>query len=454
MLANKVTHVRHYILTLLEEGKLKAGDQLPGAREMAVTLGISFLKVQQAIETLCQDGVLETVSRKGTYVQRDWHRRALRENVAVYNQLHRMTWVGGLLKELNREIGGLRMTFAFEQGMLEIRTTRHVLLNHADYMDIGDIFSECYPDKSVFFEKPMAPFRVDGRTVGIPFSFSPRVVFFNPNVFERARCPLPRSGWSWDEFMDVVRSLKRSVPTNRIINWHPQFFLWMNFVVRSGGSLFRPDEDDPVVLDSPETLAGLKRFAELGAELGQEEFDGDAFHEAFMNGEAAMQVGGRELMHSLSESSNNTWAVVPLPLMPGGLDVTAQATDLICVRASCATTALARRYVRTMLSERVQDYLAKVKQNIPIRKSSAFLSIDLDDPRDALFAVELGKVSTAFHLAPPFPGALVTDGINQLLARRGNLEEGMAELAQMARTWLAIHGRMTKAPRTASALAG
>ena len=454
MLANKVTDVRHYILTLLEDGTLKAGDQLPGAREMALTLKISFLKVQQGIETLCQDGVLETVSRKGTYVQRDWQRRALRENVAVYNQLHRMTWAGGLLKELNREIGGLRLTYAFEQGMLEIRTTRHVLLNHADYMDIGDIFSECYPDKSVFFERPMDPFRVSGRTVGIPFSFSPRVIFFNPTVFERAGCALPRSGWNWDEFIESVRCLKRSLPSNRIINWHPQFFLWMNFVVRSGGSLFRPEEDDPVVLDSPETLAGLKRFAALGAELDLVDFDDDAFHEAFLNGEAAMQVGGREQMQYLSASTNRTWATVPLPLMPGGLDVTAQATDLICVRASCTTSSLARRYVRTMLSERVQDYLAKVKQNIPIRKSSAFLSFDLGDPRDALFAVELGKVSTAFHLGPPFPGALVTDGINQLLARGGDLEEGLVELAQMARTWLAIHGRMTKAPRTASALAG
>src|SRR5690606_23307597 len=119
-------------------------------------------------------------------------------------------------------------------------------------------------------------------------------------------------------------------------------------------SLFRPDEDDPVGLDSPETLAGLKRFAALGAELGLENFDGDAFQEAFFNGEAAMQVGGRELMHDLAAADNETWTAVPLPLMPGGLDVTAQATDLICVRASCATSALARRYVRTMLSERVQ----------------------------------------------------------------------------------------------------
>ncbi len=454
MLNNKVTDVRHYVLNLLEEEKLKAGQQLVGAREIALTLGISFLKVQQAIETLCQDGVLESVSRKGTFVQRNWENRVLRENLVVYNQLHRMPWMSGLLEELNYEIGGLRMTYAFQQGMLEIRTTRHVLVNHADYMDIGEIFSECYPDKSVFFDRPMEPFCVNGRIVGIPISFSPRVIFYNPGVFKRAGCPLPRPGWTWDEFIESIRILKRSIPLNRIIDWHTQFFLWINYVVRSGSCLFRPGEDDPVAIDSPKTLAGLKRFATLGAELEHTYFDGDAFQEAFLCGEAAMHVDGRQQIHYLAASNNKTWATVPLPLMPGGADVTAQASDLICVRTSCASPAVARRYVRTMLSERVQDYIAKVKQNIPIRKSSAFLSIDLEDPRDAMFAVEMGKVSTSFNLGPPYPGALVSDGISQLLDRGTDLEEGLAELAQVARAWLGIHGQMKRASRATSIFAG
>ncbi len=454
MLNNKVTEVRHYVLDLLERSELTAGQQLPGARELALTLGISFLKVQQAIETLCQDGVLESMARRGTFVQKDWQRRILRENLSVYNQLHRLPWTDGLLEELNREIGGLRTTFAFQQGMLEIRTTRHVLVNNADYMDIGEIFAECYPDRSVFFDRPMEPFRVHGRVVGIPIAFSPRVIFYNPGVFRRAKCPLPRPGWTWDEFIETVRILKRKLPSNRIIDWHTHFFLWMNYVVRSGGALFRPDLPDPVAVDSPQTLAGLRRFAELGEELDRVYFDDDAFRAAFMNGEAAMNLGGRQQMHHLELSRNEDWAVVPLPLMPGGLDVTAQASDLICVRNNCVSPSLAKLYVKVMLSERVQDYLAKVKQNIPIRKSSAFRSINLEDPRDALLAVEMGKVSTAFHLAPPFPGGLVTDGIGQLLERGEDLEAGVAELARSARTWLGVYGHMKAAPPSASVFAG
>lgn len=454
MLNNKLTDVRHHVLDLLEQGKLTTGQRLPGSRELAATLDISFLKVQQAIETLCQDGVLESVPRKGTFVQRDWERRALRENLAVYNRLNYLPWMSGLLDELNKEIGGLRTTFAFKQGMLEVRTTHHVLVNNADYMDIGSLLDECYPDRSIFFDRPMEPFRVHGRVVGIPIAFSPRVIFYNPKVFHRAGCPLPRPGWTWDEFIETVRILARTIPGDRIIDWYPAFFLWVNFMVRSGGSLFDANASDPVVFDQPKAVAGIRRFAELRDALGSVPFDNNVFRSAFMEGEAAMHMHDRGAVHSLRTAGNEDWAVVPMPLMPGGLDVTAQATDLICVRNTCPSPAIARHYVRVMLSERVQDYLASACHSIPIRRSSAFKSINLEDPRDALFAVEMGKTWNAFNLAPPYPGRLVTEGISQLLERGTDLEAGIAELARASRTWLAVYGCLKDAARDKSVFAG
>jgi ABC-type glycerol-3-phosphate transport system substrate-binding protein len=454
MLNNKLTDVRHHVLDLLEQGKLTEGQRLPGSREMAATLGISFLKVQQAIETLCQDGVLESVPRTGTFVQRGWEQRVLRENLAIYDQMHRLPWMSGLLDELNREIGGLRTTFAFKRGMFEVRTTHHVLVNNADYMDIGELLNECYPDRSAFFDRPMEPFCVNGRVVGIPIAFSPRVIFYNPAVFQRAGCPLPRPGWTWDEFMETVRILRRSLPGDRIIDWHANFFLWMNFVARSGGRLFDPAADDPVVFDSPKAVAGLKRFAELNTALGGEPCDFGELRAAFRRGEAAMHLHDRSGIHHLQMAGNEDWAVVPLPLMPDGEDVTSQAADLICVRNTCPSPAIARHYVRVMLSERVQDYLASVCHLIPIRRSSAYRSLNLGDPRDALFAVEMGKAWNEFNLAPPYPGALVTEGIGQLLARGTDLEKGIAELAQAARTWLGVRGQMKRAARDKSVFAG
>ncbi|HSI82879.1 MAG: extracellular solute-binding protein [Candidatus Methylacidiphilales bacterium] len=449
MVENKTTIVRRHVLSLLEEGALKTGEQVPSARELSVKLGISFLKVQQAIETLCQDGVMEAYSRKGTYVQRGWEERVLPENLAVFNHLHRLPWVDGMLKVMEKEFAGLRMTYAFKRGMLELRTTRHVLTGHDEYMDLTELFEECYPDRSIFFEKPFRPFHINGRIVGIPYSFSPRVVLYNPKQFRSAGCAMPQSGWTWEEFLECIARLKKVLPAKYILNWHCQSYAWLNILLRAGGRLFTPNQEDPVTVDSPRSILGLSLFNELGNLLERPEYDEDDFHGAFLQGSAGMLIVGRQFLDSIDRAGFKDWASVPLPHIPGGEDITAQATDLVCVRKSCTSMSLARKYISVMLSEPVQDYLAQRRYSIPIRKSSAFKSLDLTDPRDALFAAEMGKASIDFNIAPPFPGELVLQGIERILTENLDLDSGLRELGQMARTYMGIYGHYSASRKSA-----
>ena len=440
MTKNKVSIVRDHILSLLESGAIQSGDRIPGARDIAGQLNISFLKVQQAVESLCQDGVLHSRSRAGTYVQKGWESRVLVENIRVYNPVDQFPWIGGLLELIEGSMPGLRSSFAFKQGILELRTTSHVLTEYDDYMDLSEIFEECFPDRSEFFSKPFSPFEIDGKMVGIPFAFSPRVIFYNPKLFEKAGCPLPSAGWTWGDFLTCVDRLKTVLPVNRIINYHSQPHLFMNFIVRAGGTLFDPTAEDPVTVDSPQVLEGLRLFRELGERLEGAEYCDSAFVQSFLAGESAMQLSGRHFMDFILQSGYDGWSTAPLPLFEGGVDSSAQATDLVCVRKSCASPELAKRYVSAMLSERVQDYIGQSKHNIPIRKSSAFKSLELDDTRDALFAVEVAKISTRFNLQPPYPGSLMLAGIEQILEDKIDLEQGLSELGQVARTILGIRG--------------
>jgi ABC-type glycerol-3-phosphate transport system substrate-binding protein len=440
MSPNKVYEVRNHVLSMLESGVILAGQKIPPAREIAEELGISFLKVQQAVESLCQDGVLQSHSRKGTYVQADWQFRVLKENVCVYNPLEHFPWIRGMLDLVEDTIPGLRSSFAFKRGMLELRTTSHVLTEYEDYMDLSQIFEECYPDRSLFFERPFKPFVVDGKIVGIPFAFSPRVIFYNPRIFEEAGCPLPRVGWGWDEFIACVCHLAKTLPRSRIINWQPEVYLFMSFVVRAGGRLFSPEQADPVTLDSPQVRRGLQLFRDLGERLTGESIDYDQYLADFLGGKAAMHLSGRHMLDFIQRSDLKDWRTVSMPLFENGLDCTAQATDLICVRKNCTSPDLARRYVTAMMSEPVQDYIGCWKHNIPIRKSSAFKSLDLDDSRDALFATEVAKISTDFNLEPPYPGTFVLDGIERILTENIDLEAGLSELAQAARAILGLRG--------------
>ena len=66
--ARSAEEVVHQIEALILEGILRAGDRLPGERELAVETGVSRPIVREAIETLVNSLILETRHGGGTYV--------------------------------------------------------------------------------------------------------------------------------------------------------------------------------------------------------------------------------------------------------------------------------------------------------------------------------------------------------------------------------------------------
>lgn len=126
-----------------------------------------------------------------------------------------------------------------------------------------------------------------------------------------------------------------------------------------------------------------------------------SYLDSFVSGETAFLLSERESLCYLKHRNFNDWGVVPLPRMPGGKNVMAQATDLLCVRKECVDPERIRAFLAFMLSEEVQDYIATEKYGIPIRKSSAQKSIDLTDRRDLLFLSEMNSMSAEYNLDSP-----------------------------------------------------
>ena len=60
--------VRRYVLEHLEDGRFSSGMRLPGFRKIADELNISRPVVQNALNTLVNEGVLRAVPRSGLYV--------------------------------------------------------------------------------------------------------------------------------------------------------------------------------------------------------------------------------------------------------------------------------------------------------------------------------------------------------------------------------------------------
>ncbi|HHX66581.1 MAG: GntR family transcriptional regulator [Miniphocaeibacter sp.] len=58
------------IKNLILNNKLKPGDKLPSMRELAKILQVSVITTQKAYEELLEDGHIETIVGKGTFVKK------------------------------------------------------------------------------------------------------------------------------------------------------------------------------------------------------------------------------------------------------------------------------------------------------------------------------------------------------------------------------------------------
>lgn len=437
-LAGKTVHVRQHVLDRIESGEWPIGAALPGARDLAAALGISFVKVQQAMETLALDGVIEIRPRIGAFVRPGWRDRVLRDNLSVFNRRQLLPWVDGLEAILATEMPGLRLTDAFPHGMVEISTVLNVQRHHDHYLDLSSLLPDVLAATGPVFAQAFAPGRVQGRVVGVPIIASPRFLCFNPEVLTRHGCELPTPGWTWDQFMATVRRLAAAMDPILILDWLCQPHFWLNIVRRAGGRLFNETGEDPIAVDSPETRRGLHLFRELSDALGRPDHRQEAFTVAFARGEAAMAMGTRQFTAALRQRGWDGWSAAPMPLIPGGADTTSQAGDLICIRDTCTDPEFARRLITLMLSPTVQGHLAALRYGVPVRKSSAMESLDLNDPRELLVLSEMDRMSCE----PCQPSAdlarLVIDGVTRILDSSDDIDRDASELARAARLHLAV----------------
>lgn len=436
---DKISQVCDYILNRIESGEYREGAAIPAARKLTQEVGASFAIVQHAVNVLSNAGILRSINRQGSVVREGWRNGLLSNHFVIFKPDMELLWISGFRKLLAKRLPELRLCREFHNGMFELQPTLYIQQHRDEYLDLAPYFNELFPDSTLFFDFPFRYFKnPDGSMFAVPFIFSPKVMFYNRSVLKRNNCPEPKFDWRWSDFIDSVKLLKRTMQPGLLLNYHSDPHYWINFVIRSGGALVEQDPENPVRIDSPETVAGIRAVRELAGVLEQQEIAGPHL-ESFIAGETAFLLAEREILCYLNHRKFDDWGVVPLPRMQGGTDKMSQATDLLCVRKECVDPDMIRGFLAFMLSEEVQDYIAAEKYGIPIRKSSAQKTIDLTDKRDLLFLTEMNNMFAEYNLNSPELMNLIQSGICQIIREPERpLEESLRKLADAVRIFLEI----------------
>jgi ABC-type glycerol-3-phosphate transport system substrate-binding protein len=168
---------------------------------------------------------------------------------------------------------------------------RGVLLDLGPYLTRVGVTLEEY-DSTV-----LSAFRRGRGVYALPTGYSPLVVVYNKNLFDRAGLsgPVPAADWTWDEFLSMAQRLTRdSNGDGTIDQWGTEVDrrvdTWLAWVWAGGGDVLCADGKRATgCLDSPATIAALRWYAAWVNEdrIAPPPPGGDGL-ERFLSGQVAM----------------------------------------------------------------------------------------------------------------------------------------------------------------------
>lgn len=240
-------------------------------------------------------------------------------------------------------------------------------------------------DPGAYYAIARDAFSRQGQLQCLPQNLSSLVVYYNRDLFERNRVPLPAPGWGWSDFAQAASRLTSDTDGDGSIDIHglgvePELVRLAPFIWQAGGRLVDdPDHPTRLTLDDPATAEALRFFIGLRAGLGATPSEAEAKAEdletRFRNGRLAMVLNSRRVVPTFRTISAFTWDVAPLPV--GKTAATVLHSDAYCLAAGSPNSEAAWAFVRFAAGPEGQRIGAELGRIVPslraVAESPAFL---------------------------------------------------------------------------------
>jgi multiple sugar transport system substrate-binding protein len=116
-----------------------------------------------------------------------------------------------------------------------------------------------------YYPSSLAVAKYNGRLYGLPWIAQPVVLYYNPDLFQKAGVNPPDDSWTWDTFKDAAKKLTLKDSSGNITQYGTTFSGWppiQMFIWQAGGEVITPDlKSSPI--DSPEAIQGEQFYADV-----------------------------------------------------------------------------------------------------------------------------------------------------------------------------------------------
>lgn len=214
--------------------------------------------------------------------------------------------------------------FLLDSKLIPTFTNKKVLLDLTPYITQLNI------DTTKWFSNVLQVARKGDALYAFPKGFTPLMMFYNKNLFDRAGLAYPSPDWTWDDYLSLSKRLTRDLDGDGVTDQYGTsfsnyYYFWIAWVWSAGGDVIDSSGTRASgVLNSPATesalnfLIDLRKRHEVAPNTGswvQSEKTGMNV-QLFMNGKIAMIIDGHwrlpRLLRQIEQGDLNL-GVVPLP---------------------------------------------------------------------------------------------------------------------------------------------
>lgn len=223
----------------IQTGAIRTGQFLPSENELSRQYGMSRISVRKALELLVHEGLVIRKMGQGTLVTAPVTEsspakvRTLRIASASPSHFtnHCFPW---LIQEFEKEVPDIRialLNFSSSQMWESVHDSKLagvvpeiVVISDRLFMDLDDFgdYEDLSPSVRItgnfFYPKLLNAFRHNQVLKGVPVTFSPVFMVYNPVLFERAGVPLPDSSWTIEDMLAAAKELTLDTNGDSIID--------------------------------------------------------------------------------------------------------------------------------------------------------------------------------------------------------------------------------------------
>ncbi|MBU0477737.1 extracellular solute-binding protein [bacterium] len=354
--------------------------KLPTEAELASEYNVNRMVAQRAIKQLCKEGYLYRRPRLGTFISRK-KRETLQ--IAYYEMpVYSMKKIFSLFEKSHPDISieGTEL-HASEEYSRNIENM--ISSNNVDIIKVSESLFRGFDATNQFFSlnsyvkeskkdtyiEPWDAFKSANTYYGFPIAFSPVVMAYNKDLFDKTGVGYPEDGWNWDDFLNKAKKLNDSSQYGFLFS--SSLNRWPAFILQNGGKLLR-DDGKSFNLSSTESQEAIGFIQDLMHKWKVAPAFGHSSEKTsslFPRGKIAMMMESYYGFSTLNKIKDFLWDIASLPEKK--CKATILLADGFAISKKTTNFNLALEFLEFIQSQAVQKYIKSCSNLVPVNKDIA-----------------------------------------------------------------------------------